>query len=626
MRFLIGLSALILLAIGPALAQGWQISAPTQAHIRQGIEVDWIAPEGRGDILEVRPADGEGRRLSYAYTQNNPQVIMAPELPGEYVLVYVSGGEVRASQPLTVTLPDASIAAPAAVSAGETFSFDWTGPVNRSDNLTFASRDGSPIRGTGYAYVGNLDGGPARLRAPADAGSYDIVYVSGSTVLARSPIEVGDIEAVLTAPTEVFQGGPVRVSWVGPENSQDRITFAAREGEPLGGASYSYVGNAGADDTAILTASETLGAYDIVYVSSGRVIGRTPIDVIAAYIDIDAPAEVTAYTQFAVTWTGAGNQGDLIEMHGSDGARATFSYIDPNTGNVTLGAPEIPGEYTLVYLTRAGREMARRPVTVLPPPAEPGQLLVEQTRAALGPDDAVGVILDASGSMLQRVGSERRIAIARDTLTGLVNDTIPAGTGFALRVFGHREADSCRTDLEMPLGPLDPAAATNVITGINAMNLARTPLGRSVEMTASDLANVSGERILIVLTDGEETCDGDAAAAIQGLRDRGWDIRVNIVGFAIDDAALEAVFRAWAASGGGAYFGAADGTELSDALTRAVTGPFDVIDPMTGDVLASGRPGELLTLAAGNYLIRWGRDGEAEIEITRNDVTRITLE
>jgi len=158
------------------------------------------------------------------------------------------------------------------------------------------------------------------------------------------------------------------------------------------------------------------------------------------------------------------------------------------------------------------------------------------------------------------------------------------------------------------------------------MNLARTPLGRSVEMTASDLANVSGERILIVLTDGEETCDGDAAAAIQGLRDHGWDIRVNIVGFAIDDAALEAVFRAWAASGGGAYFGAADGTELSDALTRAVTGPFDVIDPMTGDVLASGRPGELLTLAAGNYLIRWGRDGEAEIEITRNDVTRITLE
>ncbi|OLF81218.1 hypothetical protein AWH62_00640 [Maricaulis sp. W15] len=626
MRFLTGLCALILLTISPAPAQNWQISAPTEAHIRQSIEVEWSAPEARGDILEVRPADGEGRRLSYAYTHNNPQVIMAPEAPGEYVLVYVSGGEVRASLPLTVTLPGASITAPAAVSAGETFSLDWTGPVSRSDNLTFAARDGSPIRGTGYAYVGNLDGGPASLRAPADAGSYDIVYVSGSTVLARSPIEVGGIEAVLTAPSEVFQGGPVRVSWVGPENSQDRITFAARDGEPLGGASYYYVGNAGADDAAILTASETLGAYDIVYVSSGRVIGRTSIDVVAAHIAIDAPAEVAAYTQFPVTWAGTGNQGDLIEMHASDGSRATFSYIDPNSDSVTLGAPETPGDYTLIYLTRAGREMARQAITVLPPSAEPGQLLVEQTRAALGPDDAVGVILDASGSMLQRVGEERRIAIARETLTSLVNDTIPAGTGFALRVFGHREADSCRTDLEMPLGPLDPAAATGVIRGVNAMNLARTPLGRSIEMTASDLANVAGTRILIVLTDGEETCDGDAAASIQGLRDRGWDIRVNIVGFAIDDTDLEAVFRAWAASGGGGYFSAADGTQLAAALTQAVTGAFELADPATGEVITTGRPGEILTIPAGAYTIRWGNDAEQSIDITAGDITRITLE
>ncbi len=111
------------------------------------------------------------------------------------------------------------------------------------------------------------------------------------------------------------------------------------------------------------------------------------------------------------------------------------------------------------------------------------------------------------------------------------------------------------------------------------MNLAKTPLGRSIELAASDLADVDGERVLIVLTDGEETCDGDAAAAIQGLRDRGWDIRVNIVGFAIGDADLEAVFQSWAAIGGGNYFGAADGGELAEALTRAVTAPVRPPDP-----------------------------------------------
>ncbi|WP_297732462.1 VWA domain-containing protein [uncultured Maricaulis sp.] len=626
MRVLTCLSFLFLLSLNPALAQTWQIEAPGNAHIRQDIEVNWTASEARGDMLEIRPASGEGRRLSYAYLQGNPQMIMVPEAPGSYVLVYVSGGEIRASQPLSVTLPDASISAPAAVSAGEAVSVDWTGPVSRSDRLTFAARDGEPIRGTSYAYVGNLRGGPASMRAPADAGSYDLVYVSGSTILARTPIEVGGIEATLSAPTEVFQGGPVRVGWVGPENSQDRITFAARDGEPLAGASYTYVGNAGADDNAILTASETLGSYDIVYVSGGRVIGRTPIEVVAAHIDLGAPDQTRAYEQFTAIWSGTGNQGDRIDMRDASGALASFRYIDPNTPNVVIGAPAEPGDYTLIYLTRGGREMARRAISVLPPPAEPGQLLVEYGRAALGPEDAVGVILDASGSMLQRVGTERRIAIARNTLTGLVNDAIPEGTGFALRVFGHREPDSCRTDLEIPLAPLDPATASGVIAGINAMNLARTPLGRSIELTASDLAGAAGKRILIVLTDGEETCSGDAAAAIQGLRDRGWDIRVNIVGFAIDDDALEAEFRAWAASGGGDYFGAADEAELIAALTRAVTGPYEVVDPVSGEAIATARSGELLTLAAGHYVIRWGNGGETGVDVMAGDVTRLTLE
>ena len=626
MRLLIVVCSLIALSLSPVLAQSYSLDAPGEAHIRQDIEVHWTAPEARGSIIEIRPASGDGRRVSYAYPNTNPKMIMAPEAPGDYLLVYVAGNDVHASQPLSVFIPDASLAGPASVGAGETFELAWTGPVSRSDLLTFATRDGDRIRGTSYAYVGSLNGQPASLRAPADAGSYDLVYVSGETILARTQIEVGGIEATLTAPAEVFQGAMVRVVWDGPENSQDFISFAARDSDHIAGASYHYVGNAAEDGSAMLTASETLGAYDIVYISSGRIIGRTPIEVVEASLALDAPDAVTAYTQFTADWQGAGNHGDMVEMRDGGGALATYSYIDPNEGFVTLGAPGEPGNYTLVYLTRAGREMARLSVAVLPAPAEPGQLLVEPGRAALGPEDAVGVILDASGSMLQRIGDERRIAIARQTLIGLVDETIPAGTGFALRVFGHREADSCRTDLEIPLGPLDPASASAVISNVNAMNLARTPLGRSIELMASDLADVAGERVLIVLTDGEETCEGDAAAAIQGLRDRGWDIRVNIVGLAIGDANLEAVFQSWAAIGGGRYFSAADEAELAEALASAVTGPFSVIDPASGDIIASGRPGELLTLPAGTYQIRWGQSREAGAEITAGDTTRIMLD
>ena len=45
---------------------------------------------------------------------------------------------------------------------------------------------------------------------------------------------------------------------------------------------------------------------------------------------------------------------------------------------------------------------------------------------------AVEVILDASGSMLQKLDGTRRIEIARDSLKRLLGDVIPAGTPFKL--------------------------------------------------------------------------------------------------------------------------------------------------------------------------------------------------
>ena len=208
--------------------------------------------------------------------------------------------------------------------------------------------------------------------------------------------------------------------------------------------------------------------------------------------------------------------------------------------------------------------------------------------------------------MLQRQNGERRIEIARRTLARLVADTIPAGTGFALRVFGNREADACRTDLEIPLGPLDVAAASAVINGITAVNLARTPIADSVALVPADLAGVGGSRMLILITDGEETCDGDPGQAIEALRAGGLDVRVNIVGYAIDDADLARTFQAWASAGGGAYFDAADGEQLGAALLRSTAAPFRIIDDK-GMVVGAGLAGDApLTLPAGVYTVRIG--------------------
>jgi hypothetical protein len=228
----------------------------------------------------------------------------------------------------------------------------------------------------------------------------------------------------------------------------------------------------------------------------------------------------------------------------------------------------------------------------------PGTLLVRAGESQ--PQAAVELILDASGSMLQRIEGKRRINVAKEVLTEAVREHIPAGTPVALRVFGHKEVDSCRTDLEIPLGPLDPEAAAAKIAGINAMNLARTPIADSLLAVEGDLKGAKNGAVVLV-TDGEETCDGDPAAVIEALQEKGFDINLNIVGFAIDDADLAAQFESWAELGSGSYFSADNQDGLSNAIESALRIPFTVYDQGGNEVATGQVGGEPVELEQGIY-------------------------
>ncbi|MCB1589973.1 MAG: VWA domain-containing protein, partial [Xanthomonadales bacterium] len=223
-------------------------------------------------------------------------------------------------------------------------------------------------------------------------------------------------------------------------------------------------------------------------------------------------------------------------------------------------------------------------------------------------------ILDASGSMLQKLSGQRRIDIARQALQSLVRQDIQAGTPVALRVFGHRQPNACDTDLLVPLAPLDAAAMGQRIAGIEAKNLAKTPIAASLAAVADDLTGVEGRAIVILVTDGEETCGGNPEAAVQQLRQQGFEVVLNIVGFAVDDYALEQDFRRWATLGGGAYFQAKDAAALSRSIAQAAQQPFSVLDgerPVAAGVLG----GEAISLKPGRYTVRaLGRSQIVEVQ------------
>jgi len=232
----------------------------------------------------------------------------------------------------------------------------------------------------------------------------------------------------------------------------------------------------------------------------------------------------------------------------------------------------------------------------------PGNLTVlgKEGEAASG---AVELILDASGSMLKRMDGKRRIVIAKEVLSEAVNQHIPSGTPVALRVFGHKEPNSCRTDLEIALKPLDPAAATKTIEAVNAMNLAKTPIADSLARIESDLKQAPGRKVVVLVTDGEETCDGDPEKVIQRLQDKGFEVTLNIVGFAIDDTGLESQFKSWAELGGGRYFSAKNQEGLSESLKEALQIPYSVYD-QSGSLVAAGVVGgEPLELEQGLYRV-----------------------
>jgi len=216
---------------------------------------------------------------------------------------------------------------------------------------------------------------------------------------------------------------------------------------------------------------------------------------------------------------------------------------------------------------------------------------------------AIELILDASGSMLKRIHGKRRIAIARDVLKKAVRDIIPPKTAVALRVFGHKKADSCRTDLEMRLQALNVGKTTKIISKINAKNLAKTPIAASLAKVADDLKTVHGKKVVILVTDGEETCDGDPAKEIQALKEKGIDVRINIVGFAIDNEALKAQFKSWAELGDGAYFEANDQKSLNEAVKKALQVPYKVYDKRDTLVASGVVGGKETALKGGSYKV-----------------------
>ncbi len=611
------------------------LEAPASVAAGSGFDVSWSGGGDPRDFITLVPPDRpEGEYGPYEYAKKSPARFAAPDDPGAYELRYLgkdSPYPTLARRSITVTPVTAALEGPGSVEAGGTIEISWTGPDNERDFITVVEA-GAEERTYG-TYVYTNRGNPAQLTVPEASGDYEVRYLTGQkyNTLARHAFAVTAVSASIEGPATAAEGARVEVRFTGTGNERDFITVV-----PAGTPEGEYGAYAYARGEAVeLRAPEAPGDYEIRYLTARkyRTLARAAIEIVAASATLAAPAEVRGGEHFQVAWTGVGNDSDYITIvapGAGDREYGHHAYVR-GANPVRILAPLEAGDYELRYALGASRKiLARRAIRVIEPETPPGSLRVVQPAAgemvALPQGAAVELILDASGSMLKRQGGKRRIDVAKTVLSDLVGRTLPPGTPFALRVFGHREADSCRSDLEIALSPLASAPVSGRIAAIEAMNLAKTPIARSLELVAEDLAGASGPAVVVLLTDGEETCGGDPAAAVEKLRGQGFDVRVNIVGFAIDDDELKSRFRYWADIGGGVYRDASGAADLGSSIRESLRAAFEVLGA-AGEVISTGSVGgEALELPAGSYRVRVeGRDEELVVDIVADDLTTVDL-
>ena len=237
------------------------------------------------------------------------------------------------------------------------------------------------------------------------------------------------------------------------------------------------------------------------------------------------------------------------------------------------------------------------------------------------------IVLDVSGSMNTKLGTSTRWKTALEVLKTTV-DTLPDDLKVGLRVYGHRysskSAQTCSdTELVVPIARLDRERIVKTASRLKPRG--ETPLIRSILQTVGDLRAAGGGSVILI-TDGEESCKGDAKAAAAEIQASGVNVTLNIVGFTLTGETAVAELTALAGSTGGRYYSAQDGEQLSRAVKLAALNrlPYDILDA-SGKILVSGQTSELSReLPPGTYKLRidaLGQVLEEPVTIVPNQTT-----
>lgn len=197
----------------------------------------------------------------------------------------------------------------------------------------------------------------------------------------------------------------------------------------------------------------------------------------------------------------------------------------------------------------------------------------------------VELVFDSSGSMAAEVSpGVTRIDAAKSVLNDVV-DAIPEqeGINVGFRVYGHegsnQEADreeSCKsTELVVPIDGTNKEALRGAIesyqpVGWTPITLSLTEAGKDFHAPGENEVNA-----IVLVTDGLETCGGNACEAAQALAEGEVNVTTYVIGFGLSQEE-QSTLQCIADAGGGLNLNASNADELNDALFT-VLGELQVV-------------------------------------------------
>ncbi|MDD5686305.1 MAG: VWA domain-containing protein [Elusimicrobia bacterium] len=147
----------------------------------------------------------------------------------------------------------------------------------------------------------------------------------------------------------------------------------------------------------------------------------------------------------------------------------------------------------------------------------------------------IEIILDASVSMNGEINDDKKIDIARKTILKILSDISPSTSSYfriGLRTFGEEKDIDYKKDSQL-LIPLEELNLKEFEYKLNnIIPSGYSPIAYSLLMASYDFP-IGGNNMIILITDGRESGGGDPVVVAKQLRNEGFNIVINVIGYAV---------------------------------------------------------------------------------------------